>query len=118
MKKLLDIDPLTGLKTTFHYDPLNEVMGIEYEQPDDLYERNAKLRNEYNYGWSESRDMAHVASLGPVDVMNLIKAGLMDKRLKVTDERAFLRWLDEHKEVRVNDMGLARAKKDTRIIVK
>jgi hypothetical protein len=61
MKRLLDYDPNTGLKTFHDYDETEDKTFISYEQDvEPILERNKRAQNE---AYGPMGDMVHVASI-------------------------------------------------------
>jgi hypothetical protein len=91
--RLFDVDPLTGITRTFHYDHETDTYTIQTEQRvDDLVEQNKSLANEDVGGYGE---MTRVASI-PLNIyFDLKQQGIIDdpqrlkKWLNDSDNRAF-----------------------------
>jgi len=50
MKKILDVDPMTGVTQYFHYDEISGDWGIEsIQNVDPFIERNKRLQNDEEY---------------------------------------------------------------------
>lgn len=61
MKRLLDLDPLTGLKTFHDFDPATETTALSYEQ--DAEPVLDACKHDVNHADRKLGDMAHVASI-------------------------------------------------------
>ena len=61
MKRLLDYDPMTGLKTWHDYDETSDTTVLHYEQDvEAVLDRNKRAQNEAS---GPMGDMVHVASI-------------------------------------------------------
>lgn len=63
MKRLLDVDPLTGLETWHEYDATTETTVLSYHQDAEPLLDACKRDN--NHADKKLGDMAHVASIPP-----------------------------------------------------
>lgn len=87
MKKLLDTDPITGIRHVFNYDDVTDEATITAEQDvDTVVEANKALYNE-NHG--RHGEMTRVAQIPMVVYMDLKKRGIID------DQAAMKRWLND-----------------------
>ena len=78
-------DPLA---TVFHYDELDRRIVIErWQDVEPILERNKRLYNDPDRGWSKSREFKRVATIPNVIVERLMREGIWN------DERALARWL-------------------------
>lgn len=87
MKKLLDTDPITGIRHMFEYDETTDQATITAEQDvSNVIESNKRVYNDANgkYG-----DWTRVASIPMVVYMDLKKKGILD------DQVALKRWLND-----------------------
>jgi hypothetical protein len=87
MKKLMDIDPITGIRHVFHYDDMTDEATITAEQDvDDVIEQNKAL---YNESHGRHGELTRVAQIPMVVYMDLKKRGIID------DQVAMKRWLND-----------------------
>lgn len=85
--RLIDVDPLTGDETWFHFDHADETFTLEQRAPDlaPILEHNRRLFNEAGSGWKG--DMHHVATI-PLTLLHQLKQrGVLD------DAKSFKKWL-------------------------
>jgi hypothetical protein len=69
-RRLLDFDPLTGLREYHSYDPITRKTIIETVQDvAPALERNKALQNEGDGGWSPSRELRRAASIPHVVIL-------------------------------------------------
>lgn len=62
--RLLDHDPLTGVKTWFAHDPVAKKNHFRTEQDiEGIFENNKALQNEDDKGWSKSKEWRRVAEI-------------------------------------------------------
>lgn len=87
MKKLLDVDPITGIRHVFNYDEMTDEATIVAEQDvSDVIEANKRV---YNDATTKTGEWARVASIPMVVYMDLKKKGIID------DQVAMKRWLND-----------------------
>lgn len=72
MSRLLDIDPLTGMRETFDYDPMTGMSIITRTQNvDSLLDRNKRIYNDSAQDWrGEDNDFWLIASV-PLDILEI-----------------------------------------------
>lgn len=88
ISRLIDTNPLTGVSTIHHYDPVTERHHYEDRlDVEPLLEMNQYRRNDAGDDWKG--DMHHVASLPLVIWFKLKKEGIL------ADPKAFRRWLND-----------------------
>lgn len=76
--RLLSLDPLTGTKTIYHYDAVDEAVTITYDQPDaPILDATKRAFNDARSDWKG--DIHHVASLPTALYWDLHKQGYFDK---------------------------------------
>lgn len=69
-RRLLDVDPLTGIVEYHHYDPLTDRTIIETRQDVvPILERNRRLQNDDDQGWSASRDLRRAATIPDIIIL-------------------------------------------------
>ncbi len=69
-RRLLDIDPLTGVIEYHHYDPSTDRTIIESVQDaTPVLERNKVLANADDGGWSPSRELRRAASIPAIVIL-------------------------------------------------
>lgn len=102
-----DVDDLTGMVETFHFDPYTDQLIIENTQPiDEIIDDNIAFQNEMNSGWKG--DMHRVASI-PVSMLpELKRLGIMDIGGRILDQKALKRWLNDsdNRKLRVKLGGM------------
>lgn len=87
MKKLLDTDPITGIRHVFHYDDVTDEATITAEQDvETVIEANKAA---YNGDHARHGEMTRVAQIPMVIYMDLKKRGVID------DQVAMKRWLND-----------------------
>lgn len=87
MKKLLDTDPITGIRHVFHYDEVTDEATITAEQDvSNVIELN---KQEYNDAPDRFGEWSKVATLPMVVYYDLKKKGILD------DQVALKRWLND-----------------------
>lgn len=98
MKRLLDYDPLTGMKTFHDFDPVTETTILRHEQ--DVEPLLDACKRDNNHADRNLGDMAHVASVPPgVQLEWLVKYGV--KMWDRNHEGAVRRLLDgEYKHLK------------------
>lgn len=71
MKRILDVDPLSGAVSTYEYDH-SEDRGIITKTLDvsEIIENNKALQNDGTGGWNDSREYRRVASI-PMSLVEL-----------------------------------------------
>ena len=71
--RLLDYDPITGIKTWHEYDAATDVMQIhttyEHAQTDAVIDDNKRRMTDGTDGWSPTREWKYVANI-PCSVMH------------------------------------------------
>ena len=74
MKRLIDIDPLTGIQTWHHYDPLTDETVIhEIQDVEPYLERAKQLRNDEDYSKDGIKNsMWHYAHIPAIFVTKLL----------------------------------------------
>ena len=88
MRRLFDVDPLTGTRTWFEADGAGEEYTLRTEQEvSPLLDLTKYTYN--NDGGSWRGDVHHVASLPNAVWFDLKQKGIID------DEKAFRKWLDD-----------------------
>ena len=81
MRRLLDYDEITGIRTWHDYDPVTKETTITTDYVDntitDVLERNKALYNHDDKGWSPTKEWRRVASI-PVSLMHewLVNEGI------------------------------------------
>lgn len=69
-RRLLDVDPLTGVATYHRYDSLTDETLLESVQDvAPVLERNKALQNEDDKGWSRSRELRRAATIPDIVIM-------------------------------------------------
>ncbi len=69
-KRLLDIDPLTGVIEYHDYDPLTRATIIETVQDvEPILRRNRVLQNEDDRGWAPSRELRRAAAIPDIVIL-------------------------------------------------
>ena len=87
MKKLLDTDPITGIRHVFHYDEMTDEAAITAEQDvSDVIESNKRA---YNDSAQRHGEWTRVASIPMVVYLDLKKKGILD------DQAALKKWLND-----------------------
>ena len=87
MKKLLDTDPITGIRHVFNYDEMTDEATITAEQDvSDVIEANKTAFNDAPDRYGE---FTRVAQIPMVIYMDLKKKGILD------DQVALKRWLND-----------------------
>lgn len=83
IKKLLDYDPVTGVRETFEYDPMNDLTIIHTEQDVEPYlELNKARQNELQDRRELLSDMSHYACIPNV----IIQKWLVEEGINVFDK--------------------------------
>lgn len=71
--RLLDYDPITGIKTWHDYDPLTKETHVhttyEHAQTDAVLDENKRLQNDGTNGWSTTREWKYIANI-PISVLH------------------------------------------------
>lgn len=87
MKKLLDTDPLTGIRHVFNYDETTDEASITAEQDvSNVIESNKRMYNDAN---GKHGEWTRVASIPMVIYMDLKAKGILD------DQAAMKKWLND-----------------------
>jgi hypothetical protein len=90
-RKLLDFDPLTGIREEYLYDHADDVARLEQTQDmKPVLEAASDLRKNA-VGWGG--EFVSVAKLSMVQCIELMKIGIMDRGFAIRDEAAFNVWL-------------------------
>jgi hypothetical protein len=87
MKKLLDTDPISGIRHVFHYDNATDIATITAEQ--DVNEVIEANKQQFNDAPTKHGEWNKVASIPMVIYMDLKKKGIVD------DPVAMKRWLND-----------------------
>jgi metal-dependent HD superfamily phosphatase/phosphodiesterase len=83
MKKLLDIDPTTGIRHVFNYDETTDEAVITAEQDvSDIIEANKRA---YNDAPDRHGEWTRVAQIPMVIYMDLKKKGILDDQAKLKE---------------------------------
>ncbi|UOF77912.1 hypothetical protein [Caudoviricetes sp.] len=87
MKKVMDFDPVTGIRHVFNYDNnTNEVTITAEQDVDAIVEQNKQLMNEAPDRWGE---WTRVAQIPMVVLMDLQKRGILN------DQKEMKKWLND-----------------------
>lgn len=90
--RLFDVDPITGAREFFHYDPLSDTFVIEsVADVAPTLDANEAFRQVETGNWKG--DMHLVASIPPTLVPDLAKQGIMWPDGRIRDEKKLQRWL-------------------------
>ena len=74
MKRLLDIDPDTGRREIFHFDESTQKCHIEYQEDvEAAIECNKNRQTSGHDGYTQSRDLRHVAHIPDIIVLKWLK---------------------------------------------
>lgn len=107
-RRLLDIDPVTGIREEYLYDHAEDVAYLlHYQDVSKIIDLATAERNEGDKHGRWRGDMVKVASLSLVDCLELQKIGLMDKGYRIRDEAAFQVWLNEHSKLKTTPGNFA-----------
>lgn len=69
-RRLLDVDPLTGVAEYHHYDPLADRTVVETVQDvAPILERNKALQNADDRGWSPGHDLRRAAAIPDIVIL-------------------------------------------------
>jgi hypothetical protein len=69
-RRRIDVDPLTGVATYHHYDPLTDETVLESVQDvAPIVERNKALQNADDKGWSPSRELRRAATIPDIVIL-------------------------------------------------
>jgi len=87
MKKIIDVDPITGIRHVFNYDNATDIATITAEQDvNTVLEANKQA---YNDASDRHGEWSKVASIPMVIYMDLKAKGIVD------DQAAMKRWLND-----------------------
>lgn len=87
MKKILDTDPITGIRHVFNYDDSTDEVTITAEQ--DVSSLLDVNKSEFNERHGRFGELTKVASIPNVILVELKKNGILN------DQKAFKRWLND-----------------------
>lgn len=92
MRRLFDVNPITGSREFFHYDAEKDEFLIEVEEDvAPTLAANEAFRQVETGNWKG--DMHLVASIPPTLVPDLAKQGIMWPDGRIRDEKKLQRWL-------------------------
>lgn len=93
--RLFDYDEFSGVTELFIYDPDTEGFTIQTQQDvEPLIERNKALWNEKEKH-SRYGELAHIASIPPVILMDLAQKGILTVGGKILDDKRYRAFLND-----------------------
>ena len=100
-RKLVDYDPLTGVREDYVYDHADDkIRLVQSQDVAGVLEEAARLRKA-SIGWKGN--FVHVAHISAVQALELMKLGIMDRGYAVRDEAAFAVWLSENDKLKITE---------------
>lgn len=91
--RLLDDDPLTGLKQYYHFDPDTRGFVLETQQDvEGIIELNKAVANDQAEGWKG--ELHHVAHFPLIILMRLAQQGILGFGGEVIDQKRYKAWLN------------------------
>lgn len=91
--RLLDDDPLTGLKQYYHFDPETQGFVLETRQDiEGIIELNKAVTNDQS-GWGG--ELHHVAHFPLTILMQLAQDGILGFGGEIIDLKRYKRWLND-----------------------